>query len=91
MAVKIKIPVSLRRFTDGTEYISTVQGRFSVILEDIKKSYPLLFKKIATSQGDLKGYVMIFREGPDIKDVVRENTLVEDGQELRILLAVGGG
>ena len=91
MVVKIKIPVSLERLTGGIKYISTVSGCFSEILKDIKNNYPQLFKKITTSQGDLKGYVLIFQKGPDIKDVVKKNTLVKDGQELQILLAVAGG
>lgn len=91
MSVRIKIPVSLRRFTDGIEYISTVSGRFSDISKDMKRSHPSLFEKITTSHGDLKGYVLIFQNGSDIKDVIKENTHIEDNKELKILLAISGG
>ncbi len=91
MAVIIKIPRDLRRFSDGNIYIHTIPGPFSEILKDIKNSYPLLFEKIATDQGKIKGYILIIRESKNNKDLVSEDSLVEDFQKLRILLAVSGG
>lgn len=91
MAVTIKIPVSLRRFTEGNKYISTISGPFSEVLKDIKSAYPLLFKEITTDQGNLRDYILVFYEDEGTKDRVRENSTVKDGQQLRILLAVGGG
>ena len=91
MPVKIRIPTALKKFSDNKEYITVSYGKVSSILKNIQTKYPRLYNKIFDDEWKLKGYIILYLDEKDKKDVVNEDTIVSDGKKLRIILAISGG
>ena len=91
MSVKIRISTALKKFSDNKEYITVSYGKVSSILKNIRTRYPRLYNKIFDDEGKLKGYIILYLDEKDKKDVVNEDTIVSDGKKLRMILAISGG
>ena len=91
MSVKIKIPVSLRRFTSGKKYIENVPGTIYDISNNIKKEYPAFSKKILNNDNKFKPYVTLVIDGKVLnKDKVNKE-IVNDGEVINLVLTIAGG
>ena len=91
MAVKIKIPISFRRFAGGKKVLSCKPGKISVILEEIFKKYPEIKKKIFNDNKVLISYIVLFLDDQNINHLRKLDTVAKDGQTIKIIPMVGGG
>ena len=90
MAVEVRVPSILQKFTDGQKtlrYESSTVGR---LLETIDADYPG-FRDQLVEHGELRRFVNIFRNDEDIRFLDKMDTAVEDGDVLAILPALAGG
>lgn len=91
MAVKIKIPSTFRRYTDQKKIIEANPGKLNDVLANISKQYPLLGKKIIEKKGKLKGYIKLFLEEENPRDISNTNIEIKDGDIIRLIMIVVGG
>ena len=92
MEVTVVIPSILRQYTGG-EGVVKVTRKGDIIysvsdcLNRLAERFPGVGQKLYDAQGKVAGYVYLFVKG---KRVSAGDTL-QDGDELVIMLAVGGG
>ena len=92
MEVTVVIPSILRQYTGG-EGVVKVTRKDGIIysvsdcLHELAERFPGVGQKLYDAQGKLAGYVYLFVNG---KKVSAGDTL-QEGDELIIMLAVGGG
>ena len=91
MTIKIEIPVMLRRYAGRKKYIKSDLGKLDDILNDLKKEYPDLSKKIFDHNARLKSYVIVFVDGKEIEKAKIYNIEIHDGQLISFVLAIAGG
>ena len=95
MAVEVRVPSILLKFTEGQKTLSydgdsaagsTVGG----LLQTIDAEYPG-FRDQLVEDGELRRFVNIFRNDEDIRFLEKMDTSLEDGDVLAILPALAGG
>ncbi len=91
MAVIIKIPADLRRYTNNENSIKALSGRFKDILQYISLKYPELAEKIIEKNGSLNGYIKFYIEGENPRIIFNNNIEVKDGETLALFRLVPGG
>ena len=91
MTVKIEFPVSFNRFVGGQKYIKSAPGKLVDILAKIKKKYPDFSKIFFKSNNELKSFVILFLDNKVVEKGQIQKFEVDDGQIIRIVMAIGGG
>jgi sulfur-carrier protein len=90
MAVKVKISFHLRRFTDGQEFVEVTGNTPLECIHDVESQFPGIKQYIYDKHGDLRPQLQFFVNGQIIY-ANKLNDPLKDGDELFILLAIGGG
>ena len=90
MSIKIDIPSYLLPFTDGREAIEVNGSTVSECLNHLVRQFPDVEKVLLAENGELLEDIGIYVNGEDSypEELAK---LVEDGDELRILVLIGGG
>ena len=90
MSVKVKVSFHLRRFTDEQEFVEVMGHTPLECLHDLETQFPGIKRYIYDKHGDLRPQLQFFVNGQIIYSNELDTTL-KDGDELFILLAIGGG
>lgn len=86
------IPSVLRQYTDGEGVVkitvnSDIICRVGDCLKELAERFPGAGQKLYDAQGNVAGYVHLFSNGKKVS----AGDAIRDGDELVIMLAVGGG
>lgn len=90
MSVKVKITTLLLKYTEGQEIVA-VDGTTPVeCLDEIKSRFPKMKKWLYDKNSELRPQIWLFVNGERIftDDIDKQ---LKDGDEISILLAIGGG
>jgi molybdopterin converting factor small subunit len=98
MTVELSIPSYLKKYTGDNEVLRFNAGTIFSIIEQINKNYPDLADKLLEN-GSLKSLFMLFslnnsrNDSSDKKNsrITDFNTIIKDGQRLKLLSVVAGG
>ena len=88
MSVKIKLSEILRQFTENQDTVEVDGGTAGECLDDLVRQFPETKKWLFDKNGILLVIIIIDGETVYQKDL---NRPVADGDELRLVLVVGGG
>ncbi len=90
MGVNVRISSLLRKFTDGQELVEVPSNSPLECLHSVIEQFPKIKKWLYDNQGELRPQVWFFvnKERIYADDL---NKPLNDGDELLILLAAGGG
>lgn len=91
MALKVRIPTPLRKFTDGADEIDATGATVQEVLDNLCASYAEFKPRLFKDDGSLNRFVNIFVNEEDIRFGDDLNTAVKDGDEISIIQAVAGG
>jgi molybdopterin synthase sulfur carrier subunit len=91
MAVKIRIPTTLRVLTSGEAGVEVQEGTVAEIFDQLHELFPEFRGRLLDEEGNLLRFVNIFVEDEDVRFLEGLGTLVLDGQTLSIVPAVAGG
>ncbi len=91
MAVTIRIPTPLRKYTGGQETVEVEGGTIGALLEGLEKSHPGIRERICDEDGAPKRFVNIYYKDEDIRFLKNVDTEVENGSEVSIVPAIAGG
>ncbi|MCS6926435.1 MAG: MoaD/ThiS family protein [Candidatus Binatia bacterium] len=91
MAVHVRVPTPLRRFTGGAEEVIAVGATIRAVVEDLEKNHPGIKERICDEEGKVRRFVNIFVNGDDIRFLNNLDTPVKDGDEVSIVPAIAGG
>ncbi len=90
MSIKIDIPSYLQPSTNDMEIVEVNGSTVGECLNHLVEQFPVLKEMLLTKSGELLSLVGIYVNGEDSypEELAK---LVEDGDELRILVLIGGG
>jgi molybdopterin synthase sulfur carrier subunit len=91
MAVTVRIPTPLRRFTDGKDRLLVEGATVGALLEQLRGPYPGLVERILDEQGQPRRFVNLYYREEDIRFLESLDTRVDAGGELTIVPAIAGG
>lgn len=87
----IRIPVPLRKFTDGAEEITAEGKTVGEVIENVDRAHNGIKARVCGENGKVKRFVNIYVNDEDIRFMQQLDTPVSDGDELSIVPAIAGG
>jgi molybdopterin synthase sulfur carrier subunit len=91
MAVQVRIPTPLRKFTDGQDTVNAAGASIGAIIEDLEQKHPGLKDRICEADGSVRRFVNLYVNGDDIRFLENLESAVKDGDEVSIVPAIAGG
>ncbi|HLE47435.1 MAG TPA: molybdopterin-synthase adenylyltransferase MoeB [Candidatus Thermoplasmatota archaeon] len=91
MAVTVRIPTPLRRFTDGAAKVTVSGANVGAALEALLRAHEGLRPHLLDDRGKLRNYVNLYVNDQDIREVKGDATPLRDGDVLMIVPAIAGG
>ena len=91
MAVRVRIPSSLRKITDGAAEVQASGTTVGDVLGSLGDTYPALKVRLLDDAGGVKRFVNIYVGDEDIRFLSGLQTAVADGTSISIVPAVAGG
>lgn len=91
MAVQVRVPPVLRKFTTGQNAIQGQGSTIAELLDDLDHQYHGLKTEIVADDGSIHRFINIYRNGEDIRYLGRLDTPIKEGDVVAILPAVAGG
>lgn len=87
----IIIPTPLRKFTNQQSKINVDGKNIKEVFEELTLNFPEIKKNLIDENGNIRGFVNIFLEDEDIRNLQKENTLIEKNSIISIIPAIAGG
>lgn len=91
MAVEVRIPTPLRKFTAGQQTVAVEGATVGEALNNLTAAHPELKAKIYSDDGQLRRFVNIFANDEDIRFQDKLDTAIADGDQVSIVPAIAGG
>ena len=91
MAVTVRIPTPLRKFTDGQAEVAVEGTNVAQALAALTEGHPELKARICDDAGKVRRFVNLFANDEDIRFLENLDTELKDGDELSIVPAIAGG
>jgi molybdopterin synthase sulfur carrier subunit len=91
MAVQVRVPTPLRRFTAGAGEVQADGTSISQVIEDLERRHPGIRERLLDEKGDIRRFVNIYLNGDDIRFLQSLNSKVKDGDDVSIVPAIAGG
>jgi len=91
VAVKVRIPTPLRKYTSNAAEVTASGGTIRDVIADLDKHHPGLKDRICDENGKIRKFVNIFLNDEDIRFMDSADTAVKDGDEIGIVPAIAGG
>lgn len=91
MAILVRIPAPLRRFTDERPTVEAEGRTISDVLQDIGSRYPGVQSRLYDEDGGLRSFINVYLNEEDIRFLDGEETPVKDGDRLSLVPAIAGG
>ena len=91
MAILIRIPAALQRFTKNQGEVYAEGVTVQEVLNDLERRFPGMRAQLCDDHGAIRRFVNLYLNSEDIRFLDGEKTAVQDGDELAIIPAVAGG
>jgi molybdopterin synthase sulfur carrier subunit len=91
MAVTVRIPTPLRKFTNDLAEVSVEGGTVGDALNTLEAQHGGIKEKIAEESGAIRRFVNIYVNEEDIRFLDGPDTVLKDGDQLTIVPAIAGG
>lgn len=91
MAVEVRVPPVLRKFTTGANLVRGEGRTIRELLDDLDTTYRGLKTEIIGPDGNIHRFINIYRNGEDIRYLGRLDTPLKEGDVVSILPAIAGG
>jgi len=91
MAVQVRIPTPLRKFTDGRDTVEADGDSIAAVLTDLDAKHPGLRDRICETDGSVRRFVNLYVNGDDIRFLDNLSSAVKSGDEISIVPAIAGG
>lgn len=91
MAVIVKIPTPLRKFTGDKDAVTVDGGTVGAALQALEAKAPGISAKLVDDAGKVRRFINIYAGEDDIRFLDGLNTPLADGAEISIIPAIAGG
>ncbi len=91
MAIRVRVPTPLRRFTAGVDEVPANGDSVRAVIEDLEQRHPGMRERLLDDSGGLRRFVNIYLNGDDIRFLQQLDSKVKDGDDISIVPAIAGG
>lgn len=91
MPSTLLIPAPLRLYTGGHEKLTLSGETVGELLQKLATQFPLLRTHLFDERGEIRSFINVYLNQEDIRYLNRQQTLVEEGDQIRIVPSVAGG
>lgn len=91
MAVKIRIPTPLRRFTNDKDIVETNGKTVRACIDELIAAHAELGNQLLDQNGEVRRFVNLFLNDKDVRFQGGPSIEVKDGDEIAIIPAIAGG
>lgn len=91
MAIKVRVPTPLRRFTAGVDEVTASGDSVKAIIADLEHRHPGIGERLLDDKGELRRFVNVYLNGEDIRFLSQLESKVKDGDDISIVPAIAGG
>ena len=91
MPVLVRFPTALRRHTGGTGEVYAEGKDVGQLVDDLERKFPGLRDRLCDETGDFRRFINVYVNQEDVRFLQGPGSLVKDGDEVSIVLAIAGG
>lgn len=91
MAVLVRIPTPLRKFTGGRADVEIEGTSVKEVFDNMEVSHKGVREKVFDDAGSIRRFINVFVNGEDVRHLQGTATTVKAGDELSIVPAIAGG
>ena len=91
MAITVRIPTPLRKYTAGKEVVQVEGNSVRAVIEGLERAHPGIKERLCDEKGALRRFVNVYYNDEDIRFLDNIETKLEDGSELSVVPAIAGG
>tara|TARA_Y100000588_G_scaffold92967_1_gene100506 strand:+ start:885 stop:1160 length:276 start_codon:yes stop_codon:yes gene_type:complete len=91
MAVTVRIPTPLRRFTNDQSDVEIDGGTVGEVVDNLEAAYAGIKEKLVDEAGDIRRFVNVYVNDEDIRFLDGAQTPVKAGDSVTIVPAIAGG
>lgn len=91
MAVKVRIPTTLRSLSGGSSEVEVAGATVGEVLSSLEAAHPGFAERLLDDEGGLRRFVNVFVADDDVRFLEGMSTPVPDGETVAIIPAVAGG
>ena len=91
MAVSVRIPTPLRKFTNGQSDVEIEGESVGEIIDNLEASHGGIKEKLIDESGSIRRFVNVYLNEEDIRFLDGADTEVKDGDSVTIVPAIAGG
>jgi molybdopterin synthase sulfur carrier subunit len=91
MAVRVRVPTPLRKFTQGADEVNAQGNNVKAIVDDLEKNFPGIKERICDETGKIRRFVNVYVNGDDIRFLQNLDTVLKEGDNVSIVPAIAGG
>jgi sulfur-carrier protein len=91
VAVQVRIPTILRKWTDGASTVEAEPGTIGDLIDQLDARHPGLKAQLITDSGDLHRFINVYLNDEDARYLDKLDTKVSEGDTVSLLPSVAGG
>ena len=91
MAVLVRIPTPLQKFTKNQSEVQAEGSTVRAVINNLEVSFPGIRDRLCDEQGSIRKFINLYLNDEDIRFIEGEKTALQDGDELAIIPAIAGG
>ena len=91
MAVTVKLPTILRKFSGNEAKVGADGATLRDVLGDLEGKYPGITKNVIADDGGLHRFINVYLNDEDVRYLGSLETEITEGDTVSILPAVAGG
>jgi len=91
MAITVRIPTPLQKLTQNQAEVKASGTTIKELIEDLEKNFPGIKERVCDETGKIRRFINIYVNEEDVRFLQRDETPLEDGDEVSIIPAIAGG
>jgi len=91
MAITVRIPTPLRKFTGDQAEVSIEGSTVGELIDNLEAQHAGIKEKVAEESGAIRRFVNIYVNEEDIRFLDGPETPLKDGDQVTIVPAIAGG
>jgi len=91
MAITVRIPTPLQKLTQNQAEVKASGTTIKELIEDLEKNFPGIKGRVCDETGKIRKFINIYVNEEDVRFLQRDETPLEDGDEVSIIPAIAGG
>ena len=91
MAIKIRTQEPLKKLMDNESVVEVSGQTVQDVLSKLQARYPRFAERMLDRDGSVRRFVNVYVNEEDIRFLQNQQTVLRDGDEIRIIPSIAGG